>query len=94
MPVPEAREVDEIARAEGEIPRNRCFTMKGVGVKTRTVIVTRPFPPRLPQGGNAMSNEPVSPAGVDDLNDELAEVRELLSSFNDDVNQLLERKAA
>jgi len=41
-----------------------------------------------------MSNESVVPAGVDDLNDELAEVRELLSEFNADVDQLLERKAA
>jgi len=41
-----------------------------------------------------MSNESANNAGVDDLNDELAEVRELLSDFTDDVNQLLERKAA
>ena len=41
-----------------------------------------------------MTDEPATPAGVDDLNDELAEVRELLSEFNDDVAQVLERKAA
>jgi hypothetical protein len=41
-----------------------------------------------------MSQEPAAFDGLDDFDDQLAEVRELLREFSADVDQLVEREAA